>query len=218
MIYLELVPENEMFGAEKDFLLRNADMTEIVSNAGHEGFGQHNNTYRTARVSWYMTNIIEDILKENGEVNRRGSSYSVGGHERKPFDFYWKENGKDKRLKVRHIFSVLRLRKNTGLQYYEYQTGWGRRIIGEGPDIFILTGWIEKDNILYATHFWIMDAKERIKTQRTDIELKEKCTFTIYETDSGILKMKKFEDKDKLEKLMKYTIDITSFRTIKKVN
>lgn len=209
---IDLIPENEMFGAEKDFLREDSrvDRTKISTDAGYKGYGQHNNTYETARISWFMTGILAEILKENGEVE----TYSTYGRsdKGKPFDLYWRENGKDKRLKVRHIFSVLRLRKNTGLQYYEYQINYYRGI-GEIPDIFILTGWIEKDNILHATHFWTIDAKERIKTQRTDIELNEKSTFTIYETESGILKMEKFEDKDKLEKLMKYKIDITSLRT-----
>lgn len=214
MTDLELVPENEMFGAEKDFIREDSrvDRTKIAADAGYKGYGQHNNTYETAQVSLIMTKILAEILKENGEVE----VYSTYGHSigRKPFDLYWRENGKDKRLKVRHIFSVLRLRKNTRLQYYEYQINYYRGM-GGTPDIFILTGWVEKDNILYATHFWIIDAKERIKTQRTDIELKEKPTFTIYETESGILKMEKYEDKDKLEKLMKYKIDITPVRTIR---
>lgn len=206
---LKLIPENEMFGAK--VFGRSADFTDIVTNAGYKGRGMHKNVYRTHDMSWVMTKILADMLGKGGDVKIYLIEKYGSGEKRKPYDLTWKENGKDK-IKIRHIYSVLRIHNGSRIPYYEYQINY-REYQHHPPDIFMLTGWIEIDDILYPTRFWIISAEERIKTQRTEMEFKDKTTFTIYETKNGITRMKKYEDNDKLENLKNYKLDMKHFRS-----
>ena len=200
---LRLISEDEMSCT---------DLRDIATNAGYEGRSNHKNTYKTERLSHFMTKILEDMLGESGDVKLYHEIYRERGI--KPYDLTWKENGKDK-IKIRHIYSILRIHKGSGIPYYEYQINYFRDYRHSLPNIFMLTGWIEEDNIpyLYPTRFWVINAKEKIKTQRTEMEFKDKNTFTVYETKGGITRMKKYEDNDKLEKLKKYKVDMTKFRS-----
>lgn len=174
--------------------------SDVYIRQSRAGTGKHTRTYETERLHHLLTAIVAHVLMKTEEVKMY---YEYRGiYNDKFFDLRTEKYGK-----VKHIYSIGRIKKPLSVIYYEYQIPWTRH----RPDNYILTAFIEDDeNIIIPKHFWIIKHDEKIKTQRTNIEFCERKTFTVYETDVSISKMKKYEDNDKLERMGK--IDMSRLR------
>lgn len=184
----------------KEDMSLDGEIYDRTSIAGIAGRRKHTRSYKTEGLHRHLTIMVADILRETEEV-KMYREYHLG-HNDKYFDLRTEKYGKAK-----HIYSIGRIKKPLSVIYYEYQIP---RCIRRANN-YILTAFIEDDeNIIIPKHFWIIKRDEKIKTERTNIEFCERTTFTVYETDVSILKMKKYEDNDKLEKMQ--TVDIYRLR------
>lgn len=167
--------------------------------AGKAGFEKHIKNYKTKNLHRYLTRAVEYILGEDKETGDVTTYYDNEHNDRYKYIYYDYET--EKYGRVKHIYSIGRVKKPLSVIYYEYQIP-NYQHLKLFPKNYILTAFNEIDNnVLIPTHFWIINSEEKLRTQRTYQNFYERETFTVYETDNSMMKMKIYEDNEKLKRL-----------------
>lgn len=143
----------------------------------------------------YLGEIIEDkllnILTESG-LDIVSVDRWAGSTERKPVDWIYKTKGRAKggtKLKIKQISSCIVL-KNDGRGWEGEVFQWSIKY-NRDVDLFVLTGWKDRESLDYPIYMWIIGKDEIVN----DRKFCNRDTFMISTNRRSLYKYSKYEIK-----------------------